>query len=103
MCSIILPMPIFFSKVAVSKHTSPALVKKKVMECDKALDTRVVKNRKKPYAEIALVENLLRQDLNPIEEAEALQRLMDAYAYQQDQLMEIIGKSKATITKSQKD
>jgi len=29
------------------------------------------------YAEIALVENLLRQDLNPVEEAEALQRLMD--------------------------
>ncbi len=68
-CSIVLPMPIFFLKVAVSKHTSPALVKKKVMECDKALDTRVVKNRKKPYAEIALVENLLRQDVNPVEEA----------------------------------
>jgi len=55
------------------------------------------------YAEIALVENLLRQDLNPVEEAEALQRLMDAHAYQQDQLAKIIGKSKATITKSQKD
>ena len=55
------------------------------------------------YAEIALVENLLRQDLNPIEEAEALQRLMDAHGYKQDQLVEIIGKSKATITKSQKD
>ena len=36
------------------------------------------------YAEIALVENLLRQDLNPVEEAEALQRLMDAHAYRQD-------------------
>ena len=55
------------------------------------------------YAEIALVENLLRQDLNPVEEAEALQRLMDAHGYQQDQLVEIIGKSKAAITKSQKD
>jgi len=55
------------------------------------------------YAEIALVENLLRQDLNPVEEAEALQRLMDARAYQQYPLVEIIGKSKATITKSQKD
>jgi ParB family chromosome partitioning protein len=52
------------------------------------------------YAEIALVENLLRQDLNPVEEAEALQRLMDAHAYKQDQLVVIIGKSKATISES---
>ena len=51
-------------------------------------------------AEIALVENLLRQDLNPVEEAEALQRLMDAHAYKQDQLVEIIGKSKATISEA---
>jgi len=52
------------------------------------------------YPEIALVENLLRQDLNPVEEAEALQRLMDARACQQDQLAEVIGKSKATISES---
>jgi ParB family chromosome partitioning protein len=52
------------------------------------------------YPEIALVENLLRQDLNPVEEAEALQRLMDAHAYKQDQLVEIIGKSKSTISES---
>jgi ParB family transcriptional regulator, chromosome partitioning protein len=38
------------------------------------------------YAEIALVENLLRQDLNPVEEAEALKRLMDEHRYQQDEL-----------------
>ena len=52
------------------------------------------------YAEIALVENLLRQDLNPVEEAEALQRLMDGHAYRQDQLAEIIGKSPATISEA---
>ncbi len=52
------------------------------------------------YAEIALVENLLRQDLNPIEEAEALKRLMDEHAYQQDELARIIGKSPATISLS---
>ena len=45
------------------------------------------------YAEIALVENLLRQDLNPVEEAEALQNLMDDHAYTQDQLAAIICKS----------
>ncbi len=52
------------------------------------------------YAEIALVENLRRQDLNPVEEAEALQRLMDVRACQQDDLAELIGKSKATISLS---
>jgi ParB family chromosome partitioning protein len=35
-----------------------------------------------------------------VEEAEALQRLMDAHAYKQDQLVVIIGKSKATISES---
>ena len=52
------------------------------------------------YPEIALVENLLRQDLNPIEEAEALQRLMDARACRQDQLAATLGKSKTTISES---
>jgi ParB family transcriptional regulator, chromosome partitioning protein len=52
------------------------------------------------YAEIALVENLLRQDLNPVEEAEALKRLMDDHAYIQDELAKIIGKSPATISEA---
>ena len=51
-------------------------------------------------AEIALVENLLRQDLNPVEEAEALKRLMDEHAYQQEQLAAVIGKSQPTISVS---
>jgi ParB family transcriptional regulator, chromosome partitioning protein len=50
------------------------------------------------YAEIALVENLLRQDLNPVEEAEALQKLMEDHAYQQDQLAAIIGKTQPSIS-----
>jgi len=52
------------------------------------------------FAEVALVENLLRQDLNPVEEAEALQRLMDDHAYQQEELATIIGKSQPTISES---
>ncbi|MCE5264321.1 MAG: ParB/RepB/Spo0J family partition protein [Deltaproteobacteria bacterium] len=51
-------------------------------------------------AEIALVENLLRQDLNPVEEAEALQRLMDEHAYQQEQLATVIGKAQSSISRS---
>jgi ParB family chromosome partitioning protein len=52
------------------------------------------------YAEIALVENLLRQDLNPIEEAEALKRLMDDHPYLQEDLARIIGKSPTTISEA---
>jgi ParB family transcriptional regulator, chromosome partitioning protein len=46
------------------------------------------------------VENLLGQNLNPVEEAEALQRLMDEHAYQQEQLATIISKNQSTISRS---
>jgi ParB family transcriptional regulator, chromosome partitioning protein len=50
------------------------------------------------YAEISLVENLLRQDLTAVEEAEALKGLMDGQQYTQEQLSAIIGKARSTIT-----
>ena len=50
-------------------------------------------------AEVALVENLQRQNLNPVEEAEALQSLMDDHAYPQEQLATAIGKSQASISR----
>jgi len=49
-------------------------------------------------AEIALVENMLRQDLTAVEEAEAMKRLMDEGGYNQEQLSNIIGKPRSTIT-----
>ena len=49
------------------------------------------------HAEIALVENLLRQDLTTVEEAEALKRLMDEQNYTQEQLAGVIGKPRTTI------
>jgi len=49
-------------------------------------------------AEIALVENLLRQDLTAVEEAEALDRLMTEQNYTQEQLGVIIGKARTTVT-----
>jgi ParB family transcriptional regulator, chromosome partitioning protein len=52
------------------------------------------------YAEIALVENLLRQDLNPVEEAEALERLKSDHAYKQEDLARIIGKSAVNISET---
>ena len=52
------------------------------------------------HAEIALVENLQRQDLTVIEEAEALQRLMNEQNYTKEQLGEILGKPRTTISES---
>jgi ParB family chromosome partitioning protein len=47
---------------------------------------------------IALIENMLRQDLTPIEEAEGLQRLMDEQDYTQEELGGIIGKAQNTLS-----
>jgi ParB family chromosome partitioning protein len=47
--------------------------------------------------EIALVENLLRQDLTPVEEAEALDRLVKEEKYTQEKLGVIIGKARTTV------
>jgi ParB family chromosome partitioning protein len=48
--------------------------------------------------EMALVENVQRADLNPIEEAEAYRRLSDEFGYTQEQLAERVGKDRTTIT-----
>jgi ParB family chromosome partitioning protein len=50
------------------------------------------------YSEIAMVENLLRQDLTSIEEAEGLQALMNEQKYTQEQLGGIIGKAQNTLS-----
>lgn len=47
--------------------------------------------------EIALIENLQRQDLKPMEEAEALARMVEKHSYTYDQLALVLGKSKSTI------
>ncbi len=48
--------------------------------------------------EIALIENIQREDLNPIEEATAYQRLIDEYGLKQDECAEKVSKSRAAIT-----
>lgn len=50
--------------------------------------------------EIALVENLQREDLNPVEEAEAYRLLMDEHAYTHDALATRLGRDRTTITNS---
>jgi len=51
----------------------------------------------KEMAEIALVENLQRKDLNFLEEAHAYQRLLNEFSMTQQELAEKIGKSQSTI------
>ena len=50
--------------------------------------------------EIALIENIQREDLNPIEEAMAYQKLINEYALKQDELAERVSKSRTAITNS---
>lgn len=51
-------------------------------------------------AEIALIENLQREDLRPVEEAEALWRMVKEHGYTHEQLARVIGKARTTITET---
>ena len=48
--------------------------------------------------EIALIENVQREDLNPIEEAQAYQRLMQEFSLKQEEIAERVSKNRTTIT-----
>ncbi len=47
---------------------------------------------------MALIENIQREDLNPIEEAVALKRLQDEFGLTQQEVAEAVGKSRTTVT-----
>ena len=49
-------------------------------------------------AEMALIENIQRQDLNIIEEAEGYQRLMAEFDYKQEDLAQVVGKSRSHLS-----
>lgn len=55
---------------------------------------------RKTMLEIALIENLQREDLNPVEEAQAYRRLMQEYNYTQEELARRIGRSRPSIANS---
>lgn len=50
--------------------------------------------------ELALIENVQREDLNPVELAEALERLVKEYQYTQETLAERLGKDRTTVANS---
>ena len=50
--------------------------------------------------EIALIENIQREDLNPIEEAQAYQKMIDEFAMTQEEVGEKVGKSRSSVANS---
>ncbi len=61
----------------------------------------IIKNlTEEEIAEYALIDNLQREDINPIEEALAFKKLIDDFGYTQDVVAEKVSKSRVTITNS---
>lgn len=61
----------------------------------------IIKNlNEQEIAEIALIDNIQREDINPIEEAIAYKKLIDDFGYTQDVVAEKVSKSRVTITNS---
>lgn len=54
----------------------------------------------KQVMEIALIENLQREDLNPIEEAEAYEKLISEYKMTQEEISNTVGKSRSAVANS---
>jgi len=50
------------------------------------------------FLELALIENIQRTDLNPIEEAQAYKKLIEKFGYTQEQTAKRVGKQRSTIT-----
>lgn len=55
---------------------------------------------KKTMKEVALIENIQRENLNAVEEAQAYQKLIDEYGYSQEEVAQRVSKNRSTITNS---
>lgn len=55
---------------------------------------------KKTMTEVALIENIQRENLNAVEEAQAYQKLIDEYGYSQEEVAQRVSKNRSTITNS---
>jgi ParB family chromosome partitioning protein len=61
----------------------------------------IIKNyTNQEIVEISLIENIQREDLNPIEEAQAFKRLLEEFNLKQDEVAERVSKSRTTVTNS---
>lgn len=61
---------------------------------------RVIEADDRTTAQLALVENLQREDLNPIEEAKGYKTLIESYGFTQDEAAKSVGRSRPAITNS---
>ena len=50
--------------------------------------------------ELSLIENIQREELNPIEEARAFQQLIEKFDFTQEQVSQVVGKARASVTNS---
>ena len=64
------------------------------------IPVRIIEADDKKAMELALVENLQREDLNPIEEARGYKTLMDEYGMTQEEASTAVGKSRPAVTNS---
>ncbi|NLL39776.1 MAG: ParB/RepB/Spo0J family partition protein [Clostridiales bacterium] len=62
------------------------------------IPVRIIEADDRKAMEIALIENLQREDLNPIEEAKGYKALIEEYGFTQEKAAERVGKSRPTIT-----
>lgn len=61
----------------------------------------IIKNlTEQEIVEISLIENIQREDLNPIEEAQAFKRLLTEFSLKQDEVAERVSKSRTAVTNS---
>lgn len=58
---------------------------------------RIIEASEVEQLELALIENVQRENLNPVEEARAYQELAQAFAYSQDQIARRVGKSRVAV------
>ena len=66
----------------------------------KEIDAIVKNYTNKQIAEISIIENLQREDLNPVEVAKGIKKLMDEYGLTQEKVAERLGKSRSAIANS---
>lgn len=64
----------------------------------KEIPVMIKKLTKQEIVEISLIENIQRENLNPIEEAIAFKRLLDEFNLKQDELAERVSKSRTAVT-----
>jgi ParB family transcriptional regulator, chromosome partitioning protein len=64
----------------------------------KTIPALVKEATKREFLEMALIENIQREDLNPLEAAEAYKRLQDEFKLTQEDLAKRVGKERSTVT-----